>query len=181
MPESDPRPTPESPIVRFYRGTGRDSRGRSLDEVLGWDDEALEAVHDFVQWLFPLDEPSMFNPHAPLLRPADCEAFRRDSTLTANLRRAFDRMLAFYGFERRESGGSVRVERSSDWSTRAAVWVHAGNHNHLRLTRVMKSLILLGQPHLARALYKRLRAEAESAGPGRISAVTLTYWEEAVR
>ena len=57
----------ETPIVRFYRGTGFDARGRSLDEVLAWDDERLEDVHDYIQWLFPLDEPSQFTPHAPLL------------------------------------------------------------------------------------------------------------------
>jgi hypothetical protein len=180
MRESDPRRTSESPIVRFYRGAGTDHRGRSLDDILRWEDDALEAVHDFIQWLFPLGEPSMFNPHAPLLRAADREIFRRDSTVAVNLRRSFDRMLAFYGYEMRTTGGDVRVERASNWSNRAAAWLHAGNHNHLRLTRIMKSLMLAGQPQLARAFYERLRTEAERAGESRVSAITLAYWADAV-
>ena len=71
-------PSPEradSPLVRFYRGDAPDARGRTLDDILAWDDEQLEAVHDYIQWLFPLDEPSRFNPDAPLLTPADRVAF----------------------------------------------------------------------------------------------------------
>jgi opioid growth factor receptor-like protein len=171
----------ESAIVDFYRGAGVDHRGRLLDDILRWDDQALEAVHDYIQWLFPLDEPSMFNRDAPLLSAADCEAFRRDAALTTNLRRAFDRMLAFYGFQSTQNGAVVRVDRSSHWSRRSAVWLNPGNHNHLRLTRILKSLMLLGQPRLARALYERLGEEAERAGSGRISAATLRYWQDAVR
>lgn len=189
MRENEPRPKSESPsaslkagtIVRFYRGGAPDHRGRLLDEILGWDDEALERVHDFIQWLFPLDEPSMFNPDAPLVDAADREAFRRDPELAANLRRSFDRMLAFYGFQARQSGAALRIERSPAWSGRAAVWLTPGNHNHLRLTRIMKSLMLLGQPELAQALYERLRDEAARAGSGLISQVTLRYWKDAVQ
>ena len=54
-------------------------------------------------------------------------------------------------------------------------WLHPGNHNLLRLTRIVRSLSLLGQPELARALYAGLRKECE----GRVTAVTLEYWKEA--
>ena len=41
------------PIVTFYRGEGRDAAGRSISDIWGWDDRRLEAVHDYIQWLFP--------------------------------------------------------------------------------------------------------------------------------
>jgi hypothetical protein len=54
-------------LVDLYRGRAVDTEGRSLKDVLSWPDDELEVVHDFVQWLFPLPEPSRFNPDAPLL------------------------------------------------------------------------------------------------------------------
>ena len=163
-----------SRVVRFYRGESPDARGRTLDAILAWDDAQLEAVHDYIQWLFPLDEPSRFNPDAPLLTPADREAFRHDP-LAANLRRSLDRMLAFYGLTLEPSEGRPRIVRSPDWGDRSLQWLHPGNHNLLRLSRIIRSLALLGQGHLAEALYSALRKEAE----GRVTAVTLGYWKEA--
>ena len=162
-----------SPIVRFYRDNAVDDRGRTLDAILAWDDIRLEAVHDYIQWLFPLDEPSRFNPSAPLLTPGDRAAFRQPEP-AANLRRALERMLAFYGLALQPTM-PPRVTRSDQWRDRSAVWLHAGNHNLLRLTRMIRSLALLGQPELARALYDALRRECE----GHVSAVTLEYWKEA--
>ena len=162
-----------SPIVQFYRDNAVDDRGRTLDAILAWDDNRLEAVHDYIQWLFPLDEPSRFNPSAPLLTSGDRAAFRQPA-LAANLRRTLERMLAFYGFALQPTT-PPRVTRSDQWRDRSAVWLHAGNHNLLRLTRMIRSLALLGQPDLARALYDALRRESE----GHVSAVTLEYWKEA--
>ena len=47
-----------SRLLDFYRGLKADTEGRSLKEILAWDEDDLEAVHDFIQWLFPLPEPS---------------------------------------------------------------------------------------------------------------------------
>ena len=60
---------PTSPVVAFYRGEMPDSQGRRLADIQAWDDERLEIVHDYIQWLFPLPERSAFNPKAPLLAP----------------------------------------------------------------------------------------------------------------
>lgn len=166
---------PDSAVVRFYRGFGHDHRGRRLDEILGWGDEALEHVHDYIQWLFPLDEASAFNPYAPLVTPTDREAFTIDANLTANVRRSFERMLAFYGF--RQVGG--KVERGKNWPERSRAWLQPHNHNYLRLTRIMKSLTLLGQPELGRALEEALLEEYDGA-PERIGTTTLKFWKAAV-
>ena len=83
-------------IVQFYSG-GRDAAGRTLDEILAADDEWLESVHDYIQWLFPTRQPSGVNPLAPLVNDATIAAFRRDAALRERLRRAFNRMLTFYG------------------------------------------------------------------------------------
>jgi hypothetical protein len=35
-------------IVTFYEGGATDDRGRSLDDIMRFDDEQLERVHDFI-------------------------------------------------------------------------------------------------------------------------------------
>jgi len=172
-------PRGESPLVRFYSGTGTDHRGRHFDEILAWDDGRLEAVHDYIQWLFPLDEPSGVNPWAPLVTDQDCRAFLRDPMLAANLRRAFARMLAFYGFAFPAGVGSGRITRSGSWARRAPVWLYPGSHNYLRLTRIIKSVKLLGLPDLGRSLYDVLIQLSREMDSDAIGDTTLEYWRRA--
>ncbi len=166
-----------SRIVEFYRGEGTDTEGRWLRDIWDWSDGRLEAVHDFIQWLFPLPEPSRFNPHAPLLEQEDIAAFQKDEQLRANLRKSFERILTFLGLRREESGEVVEGE---NLTTRAGdVW-DSPNHNWLRITRILRSLRLLGLETEAQALYGRLEIFYRSRRFP-ISADTFRYWTEAVR
>src|SRR5436190_6237830 len=94
-------------LLEFYAGRGTDSEGRRLADILAWDDEDLEQVHDFIQWLFPLPERSNFNPDAPLLSTKDIAAFRADAHLRANLEKSFARILTFLGLAFDETGKVV--------------------------------------------------------------------------
>ena len=95
------------PIVAFY-SSGPDRSGRTLGEILAWDDERLEAVHDYIQWVFPTRQPSGVNPFAPLVTDGTVRAFAGDAALRDRLRQAFDRMLIFYGLAR--SGERVAID-----------------------------------------------------------------------
>src|SRR5271170_7374387 len=139
-------------IVRFYSGTGTDDRGRSLAMIQGWSDTLLESVHDFIQWMFPLRERSGANPYAPVLDDGTISEFRSSCVLQANLRLSFARMLKFYGFEVGYTQG-IRVMRAPFFLERAKEWMSPGNHNYLRLTRILKSLFLLGLEEEARAFF----------------------------
>jgi hypothetical protein len=169
------------PIVAFFRGESTDDRGRSLDTILQWDDDRLERVHDFIQWLFPLDAPSGVNPGAPLVGAREQRAFESDPLLRNQLRRALDRMLAFYGFQvqRDTTGAPVSIDRSAAFAARAHNWLTPGNHNHLRLTRILRSLRLLGLQQEARMLYGALTAIGEEDGGRSISQVTRDFWRRA--
>ena len=167
------------PIVRFYRLEGTDARGRRLGDILGWDDARLESVHDYIQWLFPLPEPSAFNPHAPILGEAAVRTFRHDASLRARLAQALARMLAFYGLAETTRRGHVTIEPTADFPARSRNWLHAGNHNHLRLTRILTSLRLLGLEDQSRALLACLERVAGDH-PHAISSTTLAYWKRAV-
>jgi hypothetical protein len=167
-------------LLRFYRLEGRDARGRSLSDIWAWDDARLESVHDYIQWLFPLPEPSAFNPAAPILTEAAVEAFRADPHLGQRLLRSLTTMLDFYGFALAAgSGGAPRIEPAAAFAAKCRGWLHPGNHNHLRLTRILTSLRLLGLEAHARALYVCL-ADVARDHPHAVSAATLAFWQRAV-
>lgn len=165
-----------SQLLSFYRCEGHDGQGRSLDAILAWSDDELEEVHDFIQWLFPLPEPSQYNPDAPLLTEGDIQVFRSEPKLQVNLRRSFDRILEFLGLAWKD--GSV-VEGPSFEVRRPEVWDFP-NHNWLRITRILRSMRLLGLEAEAQALYAWLeKAFLRHRFP--IGQDTFTYWTSAVR
>jgi hypothetical protein len=166
-----------SRLVDFYRGLGTDTEGRSLEDILVWPDDDLEAVHDFIQWIFPLPEPSQFNSDAPLLTGADIAAFKGDPVLQANLLKSFNRILGFLGLA---MAGDGNVVEGDNFSARVPdVWAMP-NHNWLRISRILRSLTLLGMESQAQALYERLSGFFTTR-KFPIPANTFRYWTEAVK
>jgi hypothetical protein len=151
--------TAKSAIVLFLTGEGRDHRGRSVEDVLGFDDAMLERSHDYIQWLFPLSEASRFSLNAPVLTAQSLAELAASAAAKTNLKRACDRMLAFY--------------RANDH------WLTAFDHNHLRITRIIRSLALILGREKARHFHNEIKALVEAAG-NPVNAGSLRYWQEAV-
>jgi hypothetical protein len=165
-----------SRLVDFYCGLGTDIEGRRLEEILAWPDDDFEAVHDFIQWLVPLPEPSQFNPDAPLLTHEDIAVFKCDPVIRANLMRSFERILVFLGLALSEG----IVINGPNFTARVAdVWT-SPNHNWLRISRILRSLTLLGMAAQAQALYDWLNAIYTSR-KFPISAETFRFWTQAVK
>jgi hypothetical protein len=153
---------PESRLIGFYRG-GVNDAGHRLAEILRWDAGALESIHDYIQWVFPLRERSRAAPAAPVLSDEDVRVFRGDPALQQRMREALDVMCAFYGFD---TPGPAR-------------WLTPGNHNYLRLTRMLRSLRTVGLDPEARRLFATLTAlYAEHAAA--IGPTTRAHWDRAM-
>jgi hypothetical protein len=166
-------------LVSFYRGTTANNNGVTLNRILHWDDNQLEAVHNYIQWLFPLDTPSGSNLTAPVLDQVTIQAFRNDGALRMRVKDAFCRMLRFYGLQI-DDGGTSGIVRSSHFNARAAVWLTPGNHNFLRISRILRSLNLLGSPGLSRDFFNIMQNIYQNEGRGIIDAATFNYWQRAV-
>lgn len=162
-----------SRLADFYRGDAPDAEGRSLADLWAYSDREMEAVHDFIQWMFPLREPSRFNPSAPRVTDADVAEFRADPLIREALGRSFGRFLDFLGL--RFEGGEV-VE-GDDFARKADLWRHP-NHNWLRITRVLASTRMLGLEDESRAFFAFL-ARLRDGGDFRIDPTTSRYWEDA--
>jgi hypothetical protein len=148
-----------SPLRSYLAGTGRDGRGRTIEDVLAFSNDEIERVHDFIQWLFPLPTRSAAQPQAPALSAADIAGIRSDETALANLRRANERMLRFY--------------RETD------AWLARDDHNHLRITRILHALRLLRGDAAAQDFYDRVMT-LHAANGSPINPRNLRYWTDAL-
>jgi hypothetical protein len=146
-------------IHEYLVGSGRDSGGRSIETVLAFDDASIEAVHDFIQWLFPLPVASRAQPHSPVLAKAELEAIRRDPVAVGNLKRASKRMATFY--------------IANDH------WLTPFDHNHLRITRIITSLRLIAGPAAAQEFYAAI-ADRVRTSPMAVNSRSLRFWSEAL-
>ena len=167
----------ESALLRFHRGEGRDHRGRSLADIRAFDTDRLEGTHDFIQWLFPLPEPSGASAQAPILSREDRAAFQAEPALREALRASLDVMLRFYGLRREGSGEATAIARGPGYASRSAEWLDRP-HNFLRLSRILRSLALLGCAPEARALLACLEGVA-AENRGALGSDTLGYWRRA--
>ena len=122
-----------SQLTDFYSGEGPDGAGRNIEEILSWGPDRLESVHNYIQWLFPLDEPSNFNPNAPILTQEDVEVFRSNPIYVDNVIRAFKAYITFMELQLTEDN---IVEKAEDFDTVFKVLWAVPNHNWMRVTRV---------------------------------------------
>jgi hypothetical protein len=146
-------------IHAFLNGCGVDSKGRSIAMVLAFSDSEIETTHDFIQWLFPLPVASAAQPQSPVLSSAEHAAIAGDAAAVANLQRANERMALFYA-------------KNDHWLT----W---HDHNHLRITRILKSLRLIIGLHQAQKFY-RVIEDRVKASPDTIDPHSIRFWTQAL-
>lgn len=163
-------------LIAFYSGAGTDVAGRRLEDIWRFSLAELEDNHDYIQWLFPLTERSAFNPDAPILDMATIERFAADESLRKNLQHSLQVMLDFYGLEI----AGDRIVPSSSFAGRSANWLTPFNHNYLRLTRILKSLKLLGLGERAKQLFDCLE-EIHAAHARTIGDRTMSFWRMAAK
>jgi hypothetical protein len=169
----------DSPIVAFYRSAGCDQSGRLIAEIHRFSNRELEQSHDYIQWLFPLIVRSQFNPNAPILVEADIVLFASDPVLRVNFRRSLEKILGFYGYEIM-ANNPVQIFESEQWGNRSIKWISDGNHNYLRITRMLRSAYLLGFEEYAQAFLDRLLKLRDSPYGRIIGARTFAFWQKAV-
>ena len=172
------------PIVRFYDPhlQAPDAQGRSLSDILSWSDSRLEFSHDYIQTLFPLPERSPIDPLAPIIDHATFAAFRSRPEVRFRLRLALERICQFYGFRFQGTGeyDSFGIEKqgSGRFEARARNWVSRFNHNHLRITRIIRCLRVLGLDEEAKAFFDAVKKV--HGDTGRISDRSLMFWTRAM-
>ncbi|KAI1183651.1 opioid growth factor receptor conserved domain-containing protein [Nemania serpens] len=164
------------PVVK-----GRDTWGHTLDQILRWDDFRLQAERDYIQSLFPLPEKMGFANIGPLIDEQTMIMFRRSPQLRGGLMRALKRMLRLYGFDSQVKDGTAGRLIIAPLETDCGgwlSWLEPYNHNHPRITRIIRSLRLLGLPGAAWDLYRTFIDLYKRRGI--IEQPTITLWTRAL-
>lgn len=155
----------------FLQGTGKNLEHRYLHDIWEFSFEELEKNHDYIQWLFPLKEKSRFNPSAPVL--SDVTRYQTKE-IRENMIKSLDVLLDFYGLKRLD-GEIVRLERFE----KRKDWISKNNHNYLRMTRILKSLVLFGLEKEAKMFLAQLET-IYLENKETIGEKTFQFWKEAV-
>ena len=169
----------KKPLIPFYLGLGPDNQGRMIDDILSWNSERLENVHDYIQWLFPLQDKSASNSSAPLLTKEEIDEFRNNPLLRAKILESFNKLMEFYGFVCRKEKDILVMARSNKFTEQSRNWLTKHNHNFLRITRILKCLMLLGLEEYARIFMTSLE-KVYNDYQQIIGEETISYWRKAL-
>lgn len=164
-----------SEIARFMFGEVPDKFGRYIYQILAYNHFWLEHDHKYIQVLFPIDEGTKFNQHAPLVTQEDRELFVNSEALRTAHLKALDIMLNFWGMQR----NGCEISGVLSLSPVSHVWLKRHDHNQLRLTRTIRSLHLLGNERVASNLCDFLIAAARETGA--VSDKTVQFWRNALK
>jgi hypothetical protein len=160
-------------LVEFYRGERGNQCGHMLTDMLTWSNGALEMDHDYIQWMFGSNERSMLNGEAPTMTKEESEIFQNDPELREKVKQSLIRFLKFLAFKLSKDDEQVLIEPVESENT--PWWLRGFNHNHLRVTRLLKCLRLTGNSKYAIAMFDALRPFKD-----KVSANTWQYWCAAI-
>ena len=144
-------------ILDFYARKGYDPKGRAFHEYLQADDVFWENCHDHIQVAFPLPEPSAKQPHAPVATQDDFNAIATTPELKMRVLMMLGRYLQF-------------LDRTFQWR-------RAKDHNHLRITRVIRCLGFCGLNDEAFEFCEYVKSVVGKT----VGKQTIWYWEEALK
>lgn len=156
--------------LEFYKCRVSNQDSQSLKDVWNFTEQQYEAEHGFIQWVFPSDEPSMVNSFAPVVDQEFQQEFKANPQLRLRLKRSYIQFLHFIGIDI-TSNGALSISDKGRFYFR----VQRRNHNLQRITRVIRSLYLLGLQDYALDLHAFLMQFKDQ-----INQVTLDYWNMAI-
>lgn len=163
-----------SRLVEFHLGLAGDHLGRFIYDIWAFDAFWLEHDHKYIQWLFPIETSSKFNVHAPVLSYEDAAYFSDSVEMKANQQKSLALMCGFFGID--IDGDNFRP--SANLNKRDHIWLKRGGHNHLRISRIIRSLALCGQPDIAHRFLDAVTSIAEEQGV--VDDESKRYWSQAI-
>ena len=144
-------------ILNFLIGNVADSNNRFIYDIWKMHDFEIENTHNFVQWIFPLNEKSQAVPNSPILTENEILQISNSTIAKKN------------------------IEKSSKWYLnfldKNRYWISHSDHNHLRITRAIKSLRLIHSEEEAEK-FKRNIFNLIEGNENKINTRTLKFWED---
>lgn len=140
----------------FHEAKAPLANGNRRDTLLFLSDEEFESNHGFIQWAFPTNEKSHHNFTAPTLDLESAVWLAENQEFVTFLENMTARFLEF-------------LQRNRHW-------VQSHDHNHLRISRALKSIRMLHSYELANWFYERVLEFAGDAEQSMPKAYSI--WEQ---
>ena len=147
-------------ILAFLEHRGLDYQHRTLKQIWAFSDAKIESTHDFIQWVFPTLEASKSVFDGLKMTPDELELVRQSNVATSSILQSSEWFMGF-------------LERSDTWK-------RSYDHNHLRVTRMLESLVLVGKGQKAKELFTMLTNDNLCTRKGWLEDTTLNYWKQAL-
>lgn len=152
--------TQDDCVLAFLEKRGADYGGRVLDEIWSFNDIQIETTHDFIQWIFPLPKERAGQLSRPVVTSAGLERISTSSYALANLGVSQEWFLCFL--------------------SRSTAWMANYNHNHLRITRMIKSSRLIEGTERSAALFRQVVLLA-GQDADLIGTKAISFWTDAYK
>lgn len=138
-------------VEDFFNGIPNENN-LTIDEIINFDNHWWDNEHNFIQWMFPLHESSMFNQSVPLIVNDHWTYYLSPHPRGDRMYQNLNRFMEFI---------------YSDIS-----FLYVRNHNWLRITRVLRSIRFFGLNNESIALYNIWSRCIDDK-------TTKLYWEKA--
>jgi hypothetical protein len=162
-------------LVDFYTGNGKDEAGRTFDDIMAFNDEQLENVHDYIQWIFPTLTPSKAQPQSPILDKLTIKSLRRNGVFYARFIQAIEFIFRFWEIPIQDDIPTDNINKEG------FKWLLRDDHNQLRIARVLESTRLLGLKGVSIDLFHKLVKFCGTTQPYQhyLTARNMAYWYQA--
>ncbi|PWW80274.1 hypothetical protein C7212DRAFT_361226 [Tuber magnatum] len=132
----------------------------SFLDILRYPNTRLESDHSYIQFLFPTDSTSSYNPSAPPLPAGFRHALMTTPGFGECCIMGVRRMMVFWGFQHRGTSSTGRPlwRLAPNFTAEHHGWTRRVDHNHLRINRAIRFMRLVGGDRIARAVYRCVMA-----------------------
>lgn len=168
----------QTPMLDFYEEKTRNPSDYSISQIWNFSNEELEEHHDFIQYLFPTKEQSQYASASTAITHQEIFLFKSNPVLMQKYKKSLEIMSSFYGLRYDKNKHSFSFAHNH--RDRFRQWITPGNHNFLRLTRILKSLHLMELSTEAISLFNCLNSIYDyGANAATIGEKTYSYWAQA--
>lgn len=163
-----------SDIISFYENKKTKKTRHLLKDVLVKGNNWFERTHDYIQWLFPLDEKSACNKDAPILSINDITYFNTNFVVAANFECSVIRFIHFLGLGVTNGLDNFKNPQFEIINEDQLYTWQEMNHNSLRITRFLASTTMFGHYNFANNLLNFIKCNLEGYHP------SIPYWDDAL-
>ncbi|CAM3176041.1 opioid growth factor receptor-related protein [Vibrio rarus] len=160
-------------ICQFTLGKKYDHYERSIEQLWALDPFWLEYDLDYIQWLFPIDNPKLEIIRAPIVCQTTRDYFQISDVLRRRQLHSLKVMLNFFGMEMTNN----TIKPLASLNINDHLWLQAQGYNHQRIRQIIRSLALLGQVELSSLFQMAMIDTARKHGC--VPESILQYWQTA--